>query len=512
MSPRGIDLELLARHATWPRWGLGQLAAGALVVALLHPSTAPQLALVSPLPIALLLLWPIGYGVMVVAGPALFRDPRGAIPRTVCLVHAGATIASVGACSSLDVSPAYGLLLLAPPCWGHLFPGNRTLTASLALAPVALRALTVPEATPSSLGVAAVMGGASALAFLVFSWRRLSHRGRERRRRAAEASGASSVEQAADRWVARRLHDRLSGVLMLAQARGEGASVELARGVVAQARAALDAPEHRPIRGIDCAAALREAASALHLAADVRVCGAPEPSLAWSELLDLVIELAANHARHGSDPALSVELALRGGAVHARVAGRSSWAREDAGRGRRNLALRAAALDGSCRWDLAAHEWTVQVSLQAPDTSAPRRVGLFVVELGAHAAALVLLTRAGTTTALAFTAMTAALTLLNVWDVRRDRQAGDAHLAALRARIAAAVPRAVGQTRAALGPLVDALERAGDDPAGRRVAIESLARGLGATLAALEAAAPSAPPEEPAPHRGDERLRAVGDA
>lgn len=481
----GIDPDMFAHHATWPRWALGQATAVCVGLAAAHPHVSPHLALASDVPFYLIAGWPLGYAIFVVLQARLFTDPRFAALRTALIVYTVAILASFGACSRLDVSPGYGILLLFPPCLGHIFVNNRTMLASFAIAPLALRALTVPDASWESFGLAAAMGAASAFAFAVFSIRRVEDRRREARRRRAATYGAASLEYAADRRLAGRLHDQLSGVLMLARARDGSLDDELTRLVISQARCAL-ACAPRAIDPERCAAELRTIARSLGVDADIRT-SARDPSTAWSELFELLVELVANHARHGSDRALSIELAFRGGAVRAIVGSRSASPTSAAsGRGRRNLTTRATAWGGVVRWRERRGGWSVEIALPTTDASPPWFAYLWIAEIAMHALSALLLAQAGLIAAIAFGVLSFLLAIVNAVDLRIDRLLQDRRHAALRARIAALEPDAIERTRATLDPLVDELERA--PPGDRGATIARLARALGDQLAHLERA------------------------
>ena len=504
---RGIDLDLLARHATWPRWWLGQALAAFLLVLVHHPVTARYFALGSWLPSMLVAAWPLAYGAVVVSGERLFTDARLRWVRTGILLYAPALLASFGACSSLELSPAYGLLLLSPPCWGHLFARNATVTASLAVSPLVLRMLTVPEATVSSHLAALAIGLGTAGLFQLFSWRRAARRRREARQRLAELDDASGLDHAASRWVARRLHDRVSGALMLAEARGQEASAELAARVVEETRAALDHTSWRPMTGAACAASIRDAARALGLAVQVDVRAQTGASFAWTVLLELLVELLGNQTRHGeAGGSVEIHVAQRAGAVRARVRGRPGFGAAAVGRGRRNLRLRVAALDGTCRARVRRHAWTVSIALPVFERARPRQLALFVIELAAYAVPLAILAHAGPLLALSFAPVCLVLIWVNAADMVRDRRLQEHRLAELRLSIARAVPAAAGRADAILRPALLALERAKDSSTERARAIAALAVALTVALERLEHPLESAS-EETAPDRGDERLR-----
>ncbi len=481
--PRGIDLELLARHTTWGRWCLGQILAAFAIGVMMHPSIAPHLALASRAPIVMLAMWPLAYGILNIFGARLFVEAR-LLPLRVALIwFAAATMGAVGACSRLDVSPGYGLLLVIPPCWGHLFTANRHLTAALALSPVLLRLGTVPDPSRNSIWAALGIGAIVALSFELFSWRRIQRRRREAQQLMAEARGAGTVEQAADRLTAMRLHDRLSGVLMLAEARGDD-NPQIARLVVEQARIALGGWKRAPVHGAECARELTALARSLGLSAEVTMAGPDPRSVAWGELYELLVELVANHARHGRERALSIALSLRRGSVQARVPAPAGAA---GGRGRRNLVSRIDALDGTLRFrGSEAH-----ISLPAVDVAPPRFVVLWIMEFLTHVAVLLVLARGGITVVASFGALSAVLAVINVFDMRLDRQQHAARVSALRAQIGAAAPIAIERTRSTLEPLVARIEHAAEGaPDERRHAISGLAQRLGEVLGTLEASEP----------------------
>ncbi len=483
-SAPGVDLGLLPYQLTWPRFVLSQVLVGGMVAMMIVPAIGGHLALASWLPVILFAAWPLAYGVLMVFGARLFLDDRLRPVQYAFCAYAVAAVSSIAACSSLTVSPAYVALLWIPPCWGHLFPGNRAIAWSLVASPVVIRAATVPGASPASLAIALVIGAAVCAAYLVFSWRRFLVRARRRRELAAEALGAASVAGAGDRWTALRLHDSLSGVVMLARARGGDPA--LASLVVERARQTLaDTPRGAPMRPAEVADGLRALGAALSLEVGVVVRSPDRASAAWRELHDLLVELVSNHARHGRG-ALSIRLAMTAGIARVRVgAASTSPLAAPEGRGRRGLALRVDALGGVIRWRTTDEGWSVTIAVPALDAPPGLRATMRAIEVVAHGVALGL----AATTSLAVVAVlgsvTAVLGAIQAIDLRRDRADHAARRAAVRAAIDDAATAAIERSRATLAPLIDALERA--DGAERRDAIARLATTIHELMANLEA-------------------------
>jgi hypothetical protein len=485
-----VDLEIVATHLRWQRWIAGVVTVAAALALLEIPASARELAITTRVPFVIIALWPVVFAIWLRLGTAQFVDARLKPASAAVLLFMPTMFATLGACSDRSVSPAYAIMLLMPPGWGHLFPANRTMALSIALSPPLLRALTVPHASARSIAVAALIGASVTAAFLTFGWRRRAVRRRERRALLREALGAPDAKDGASRWAALRLHDRLSGVLFLAQAR---ATIDDAGEVVKQGRIALGLDrDDAPLSAHALAGALQTFAPQVGVALTIAVTTADDVARpAWRELHDLLVEQIANHARHGERGAamrVTLERVRDEARVRLDVEGPSPLG-SSGRRGRRNLKLRVEALGGDLSWRPRRRSWTLEIGVPIGE---PRlRGSWWIVEALAIAAMPIVgwVAFGGGAVALFFMAMTLWFGTVHILDLRNYGAAFERRRADLRAEIADAVPQALDSARAALEPQLSSVERAATahDETAYREAIDTLATALGAELARLEA-------------------------
>jgi hypothetical protein len=501
-DPPGVSLESVRQATTWPQWAAASVLGVGMGLGLLHPTVARMVDLASPVPIVLLLGFPAVSAVFCALAERLFREPRLGWLAPVFMVYTVAACASAGACARPPLSVAYAFTLLLPAGWGSLFPGHVAVVTSLVAVPPLLRAATVPGATPRSVAVAAGVGAVTAAIFWVLSLRFRAQQRAEARRVARLALGAASSDAAADRWTALRLHDGLSGALMLARVRvaaGAPGAAETARAAARHARALCGggdgAARGAPADAAALAAELGAFAGSVGLAARLDVAGAGVDASVWRELREILLETLGNHGRHGDERALAVRVRARRGGVQVRVAaaGRTPLGGA-AGRGRRNLELRVAALGGRVRWDTRPDGWVMRLELPGAEPERRFPLSAWIVE-ALLLSSLPVLGWAGTGSVVVtavFGAVAALMTAMVVRNLSEDERHRDERVAAVRAEIDAAAPRAVALVREALLPLVERLEAAlaAGDGEGTRVAVAALAGRLEDLLWALE-------------HRGD---------
>jgi hypothetical protein len=474
-----LDARFLRAALSWWRWAGATLLCAAFVLAQAFPTVRAALALESALPAWLFGAWPLTYAAAVQARERLVR--RGfSLLRAICIVHGVAVMACLGACSVLEISAAYALLLLLPACWGQLFPKSGLVLASLVFAPLALRLAAVASASPRSLLVAAVVGILVGGLYWAFSRRRVAIQALERRANLREALGTRSATEAASLLTAMRLHEGLSGALALARVRAEQgsseATVDVGRTLAHQTRATfarLLADPSTSDLGAELARFAEQVGVRLELELSARV-DASDP--VGRDLLELLLELIANQARHGAKADLAVMVRVTPRKLLARVHASGAGPNPArAGRGLRNIALRVAARGGSLTRGDTPDGWMIAIALPR---SPGWRPSLWLIELLLHGAPPMvawLQTRDPIVT-LILALPSAFLAFVQVANGQRVVAVLERHRRAEEAEITAASHpsrRLVGE---ALRPGLEALERAvaGRDADGVRAALLDL--------------------------------------
>ena len=321
-DPAGIDLAVWRTSNTFTNWCLATILAGALAV-VVHGPGVRWFHLAGPAAAVLFGTWPITVGFMWWLDERLHGPPYQPL-LAIVLVHGVALFAALGACSQDDFGPGWAAFLLLGPCWGHLFPSNRIILVATLTIPLVERALFVPGASSRSFAFAAAFGFGVAISFWTFSARRLRARADEQRRLAREAFGAASGEEAAAWLTSMRLHDGLSGLLMLAHARaarGSDREALVAAGSFAQhARIILATftPQGRATTD-DLRHDLELFATRVGLTLDIDLALEAEPA---SCIFDHATATVESHDRATASPTLTLEHATSAGATRTGAASR----------------------------------------------------------------------------------------------------------------------------------------------------------------------------------------------
>ncbi|HTJ81914.1 MAG TPA: hypothetical protein VL400_09315, partial [Polyangiaceae bacterium] len=376
----GVDVELLRTSLTTINLAAGFVLSGALAWLI---GTAPGqrwFHLDGSGPAWLFAAWPMSLVLLRYAqarmSGAAFQRVLGAV-----LVHGAALFAVLGAASRDELGPGWGLFLLLPPCWGHLFPNNRALALAILLVAPIERYLFAPEPSARSIGYAAIAGVVVAGAYWVFSHRRLRTRERMRRELARCTLGAASADDAAALLAAMRLHDGLSGLLTLACARaasGEDAeTLAAARSFAPHARSMIATFGRTGDVALDLGAFLQDFATRVDLALEVDLRG-DRTREGPGDLREILVELLANQARHGAGGSAKLSIRFKRGWVTASLCGQRGPTKGAAGRGLRNVALRAEAAGGRMREE--RRDGAIVTLLELPVESASWRRSLLVIE------------------------------------------------------------------------------------------------------------------------------------
>jgi hypothetical protein len=312
-DPPGFDGAYLKNLMTVTNVVVTAIVGVAAAIVLAQPTIRTAMHLGSLAPAWLAGTWPI---TVAITRRVLGDAPRSSPLLVAFFVHGIAACGSFGAASTVTVSAGWTLLLVIPSSWAFAFPHNRALLVSLLLVPPIERALLAPRIDVSSIAYAGVLGIGAAASFIVLSRRRLRLRAQEARRLEGARLGASRSDDAAAFLAAMRVHDGLSGALMLAQTKAaSGSALEAARAFVDKARLVM---------------------------ASWNIEGAS------AEVQDIVIELIANEARHGGGVARPrVTVGRTRTRIELQVQAPS--APRGNGRGTRNLARRVAASGGRIR-------------------------------------------------------------------------------------------------------------------------------------------------------------------
>ncbi|MFO0686035.1 MAG: hypothetical protein U0234_28500 [Sandaracinus sp.] len=405
-----------------------------------------------------------------------------------------------GATSSYAFSPAYAFLLAATINLGWLFAHRRPLTlAIVALIPVAMRGLAVPEASLASYAYALGAGVLVVIGALLWG-RRCDADHAIRLALEAEAARLEAQREAgAGMRAAMSLHDGLSGAVLVLQAHlVEASAYEAARpavrAMVGRVRALVEGALGHPIEVLETelprVTRWLDARCTLHVDASVRALGLGERR----DLGELAWESAMNALRRGRTE-IRITLDAREAFVELRCEGRGQRAESGARGGGRGLRYAAArvlgrggttslAADGTftARWPRNArpssNTWMVPTAFTAIFATA-----MLIGEASGHRSALWL---GG------FGALGAAGAYAGMASSGRSARA---ELDRLRAESLALAEREVMRgVRSLLIPASDALALADDDgslQAAREAALE-LGRAVTAALELLEEHAPAA--------------------
>lgn len=491
--PRLDPLFVRATFA-WPNWAAASVSSIALAVGFgtgWLPVGRPGAV------VAIFGAWPLVYAIVVHHRERFLRDASalGATFRALVFAHAFALTLAPAAAAPADACVWWAAPFLVVPCFAQLAPMHPSVFTAAGLA-LPLRLLLGPPVDGAArvlypLGVTALL----ALSHALLSAKRLAHARRERASASAAARAAAAV--------AMDLHDRLSGIAMLCRVRAEdrGASRALLADEVRAFVRGLGSGQPRDLADLERFASAVGVELAMTRAS--MPLGEDEASRACVEI---ATEVVANEARHGTSR--RVELVLSGDAAAIRMALRPCVdpSSPSSGRGLRNIARRAADLEGGATWDAGTS--TLSITLARP---ARARVwaSLWALELVAHLlpAALVLAMGADVATAMAFALGSLFVGLVQIANARRAGAALTAASSRDRAAVERALPGARAHAEASLSAALARLETA------KERAVEDFAEHLGRLIDELEALAEApASADEAAPERGDHGLRAGADA
>lgn len=437
-----------------------------------------------------LLVWAAAATLAAALGPRALHHRSFWFVRAGFFASAIALLASFGAFARAPLNGGWAALLLLPPCWAQLVPRRLEMFVLLVLVPPACRAAYSTDV--AGVVVAFVAGLTAALLYGLFSVRAASLRAHERAALACARFGAAGPEEAGALLVAMRVHDGLSGGVALARARAiGGAPLDGAQVLAIRGRATLASLETTPT---SCprvlGAELRRFAAILGAQAEVVFVGEAGEGPLWADARDIVVEILANHARHGSKSELRLTLDARSHeiAITASGGGPAPSSAEGRGRGLRNVGLRVAARGGSAYLARTESGWTLRVALPARPPSLHAR--LWWLEALAHAAPPLVawVIEREPAFPLLLGATSVLLLLFQIANSRGAGRAGDA----AEDQVARAVERAAepqsSRAHSALLPVVDAAERAlaARDSDEARAAIASSVEVVEALLAELE--------------------------
>jgi len=460
---------------------LTAIVCGGAALAFAQPAVREYLGLVGVAPAWLCATYPVTAAATRTIPIAALRSTHPLL--IFFFVHAVATAGALGAASAADFGAGWTLLLVLPASWGALFPDHRGLLAAMLIVPPLERAALGAGPSAASIGYAAAMGLATAASFVVCSRRALWLRARNEAALAHQGLGANAAAAAGARLAAMRLHDGLSGALVLAHARAargdDREALEAARTFARHGRRVLD---ERDAASTDLRGWLAELVQHLGIEVEIELA-ATEVS---ADVRELLVELLANQARHGA--AAPVRLALSSDRDRVRIelaAPRVARPHRD-GRGTRNLERRIAARGG-------AREIVDDADQRRTVIAIPHVWQPFRGEPIVHA--MVPLVAWGSGAGVWFVVSTCAYAGMSILlAVQQNRRvAAELHTRRndARARSDHASRPALGHARAELAPRIDRLERAADE--GRadavRATFDELRSRLSALLLELETAA-----------------------
>jgi hypothetical protein len=343
-------------------------------ILLATPAVRSYLHVASTAPAWLAATWPIT--VALVRRVGLERLPPPAPWLAMFFVHGIATGSSIGAASEVPFSAGWALLLVFPASWAFTFPQNRMLLATFMIVPPCARLVLAPHPTPSSLLYAAALGLLAAASLIVLSRQRIRLRAREDALLVGQTFGAPAADGAASLVTAMRVHDGLSGALMLAQTRAATSSdaetVAAAQAFGRKAKIILVGFTSGRSRDLEW---LDELGNDFGLELELALRGHRIKHLSV-DIHDVLVELLANQARHGEPGPVRLTVDARRSGTRIELQAVASRAPNGDGRGTRNLARRIAATGGMLRTSL--RDGTAVISIDMRDGLGSRAWGTFV--------------------------------------------------------------------------------------------------------------------------------------